>query len=102
MSVDDLQVAIKAVIRASEIILETFGNPTGIEYKSRVDVVTATDKKCEEEIVHILRSETPDYGIVGEEGTNIPGEKVWIVDPLDGTTNFSHSYPFLWSFYRIM
>ncbi len=94
MSVDDLQVAIKAVIRASEIILETFGNPTGIEYKSRVDVVTATDKKCEEEIVHILRSETPDYGIVGEEGTNIPGEKVWIVDPLDGTTNFSHSYPF--------
>lgn len=94
MPVDDLQVAIKAVIRASEIILETFGNPTGIEYKSRVDVVTATDKKCEEEIVHILRSETPDYGIVGEEGTNIPGEKVWIVDPLDGTTNFSHSYPF--------
>jgi myo-inositol-1(or 4)-monophosphatase len=94
LPVDDLQVAIKAVIRASEIILETFGNPTGIEYKSRVDVVTATDKKCEEEIVHILRSETPDYGIVGEEGTNIPGEKVWIVDPLDGTTNFSHSYPF--------
>ena len=94
MPVDDLQVAIKSVIRASEIILETFGNPTGIEYKSRVDVVTATDKKCEEEIVHILRSETPDYGIVGEEGTNIPGEKVWIVDPLDGTTNFSHSYPF--------
>jgi myo-inositol-1(or 4)-monophosphatase len=94
LPVDDLQVAIKAVIRASEIILETFGNSTGIEYKSRVDVVTATDKKCEEEIVHILRSETPDYGIIGEEGTNIPGEKVWIVDPLDGTTNFSHSYPF--------
>jgi|TARA_B110000914_G_scaffold206992_1_gene203306 myo-inositol-1(or 4)-monophosphatase len=94
LSVDDLQVAIKAVIRASEIILEAFGNPTGIEYKSRVDVVTATDKLCEEEIVRILRSETPDYGIIGEEGTNIPGEKVWIVDPLDGTTNFSHSYPF--------
>jgi len=94
LPVDDLQVAIKAVIRSSEIILETFGNPTGIEYKSRVDIVTATDKKCEEAIVHILRSETPDYGIIGEEGTNIPGEKVWIVDPLDGTTNFSHSYPF--------
>ena len=94
MPVDDLEVAIKAAIRASEIILETFGKPTGIEYKSRVDIVTATDKKCEEEIVHILRSETPDYGIIGEEGTNIPGEKVWIVDPLDGTTNFSHSYPF--------
>ena len=94
MSVDALQVAIKAVIRASEIILETFGNPEGIEYKSRVDVVTDTDKRCEEEIVKILRSETPDFGIIAEEGTNFPGEKVWIVDPLDGTTNFSHSYPF--------
>ena len=94
MPVDELQVAIKAVIRASEVILETFGNPTGIEYKSRVDVVTETDKKCEEEIVNILRSETPEYGIIGEEGANFPGEKVWIVDPLDGTTNFLHSYPF--------
>lgn len=94
MPVDDLQVAIKAAIKASEIILETFGNPQGIEYKSRVDVVTDTDKKCEEEIVRILRSETPDYGIIAEEGTNFPGEKVWIVDPLDGTTNFTHSYPF--------
>ena len=94
MPVDDLRVAIKAAIAASEIILETFGNPQGIEYKSRVDVVTATDKKCEEEIVRILRSETPDYGIIAEEGTIFPGEKVWIGDPLDGTTNFSHSYPF--------
>ena len=94
MPVDALQVAIKAAIRASEIILETFGNPEGIEYKSRVDVVTDTDKRCEEEIVRILRSETPDFGIIAEEGTNFPGEKVWIVDPLDGTTNFSHSYPF--------
>ena len=94
MPVDALQVAIKAAIRASEIILETFGNPEGIEYKSGVDVVTDTDKRCEEEIVSILRSETPDFGIIAEEGTNFPGEKVWIVDPLDGTTNFSHSYPF--------
>jgi len=94
LQVNDLEVAIKAAIRASEIILETFGNPQDIEYKSRVDVVTATDKRCEEEIVRILRSETPTYGIIAEEGSQFPGEKVWIVDPLDGTTNFSHSYPF--------
>ena len=94
MPVDALQVAIRAAIRASEIILETFGNPEGIEYKSKVDVVTVTDKRCEEEIVRILRSETPNFGIIAEEGTNFPGEKIWIVDPLDGTTNFSHSYPF--------
>ncbi|MCH2428896.1 MAG: hypothetical protein MK168_06180, partial [Candidatus Thalassarchaeum sp.] len=81
MSVDALQVAIKAAIRASEIILETFGNPEGIEYKSRVDVDTDTDKRCEEQIVKKLRSETPDFGIIAEEGTNFPGEKVWIVDP---------------------
>ncbi len=94
MPVDALQVAIRAAVRASEIILETFGNPEGIEYKSKVDVVTATDRRCEEEIVKILRSETPDFGIIAEEGTNFPGEKIWIVDPLDGTTNFSHSFPF--------
>ena len=41
-------------------------------------VVTDTDKRCEEEIVKILRSATPDFGIIAEEGTNFPGEKIWM------------------------
>ena len=93
MQVDELDVAIKAVIRASEIIAESYGNFKQLDFKSDIDVVTEVDFKCEEAITKILRKETPDYGIIAEEGTSFPGEKVWIVDPLDGTINFSHSFP---------
>jgi len=93
LPVDDLQVAIKAAIRASEIIAESYGNFKQLDFKSDIDVVTEVDFKCEEAISKILRKETPDYGIIAEEGTNFPGKKVWIVDPLDGTINFSHSFP---------
>ena len=93
MQVNDLEVAIRAAIRASEIIAESYGNFKQLDFKSDIDVVTEVDFKCEEAISNILREETPDYGIIAEEGTSFPGEKVWIVDPLDGTINFSHSFP---------
>ena len=93
MQVNDLDVAIKAVIRASEIIAESYGNFKELDFKSDIDVVTEVDFKCEEAITKILQEETPEYGIIAEEGTSFPGEKVWIVDPLDGTINFSHSFP---------
>ena len=93
MQINDLGVAIKAVIRASEIIAESYGNFKQLDFKSDIDVVTEVDFRCEEAITKILRDETPEYGIIAEEGTSFPGEKVWIVDPLDGTINFSHSFP---------
>ena len=93
MQVNDLDVAIKAAISASEIIAESYGNFKQLDFKSDIDVVTEVDFKCEAVISNILRKETPDYGIIAEEGTSFPGEKVWIVDPLDGTINFSHSFP---------
>ena len=93
MQVNDLDVAIKAAIRASEIIAESYGNFKELDFKSDIDVVTEVDFKCEEAITKILQEETPEYGIIAEEGTSFPGEKVWIVDPLDGTINFSHSFP---------
>ena len=93
MQINDLDVAINAAISASEIIAESYGNFKQLDFKSDIDVVTEVDFKCEESISNILREETPDYGIIAEEGTSFPGEKVWIVDPLDGTINFSHSFP---------
>lgn len=93
MSVNELEVAIKAAIRASEIIAESYGNFKELDFKSDIDVVTEVDFKCEEAITKILQKETPEYGIIAEEGTSFPGEKVWVVDPLDGTINFSHSFP---------
>ena len=93
MQINDLDVAINAAISASEIIAESYGNFKQLDFKSDIDVVTEVDFKCEEAISNILREETPDYGIIAEEGTSFPGEKVWIVDPLDGTKEFIEGVP---------
>lgn len=62
---------------------------------SSSDLVTEIDQKSEQQIVSVLRAARPDDSIVGEEGTNIAGSSgvCWIIDPLDGTTNFVHGYP---------
>jgi len=64
---------------------------------SQVDMVTDVDKKCEELIASRLKREYPDFGILGEEGTNRSGRSDspyrWIIDPLDGTTNYVHNFP---------
>jgi len=59
------------------------------------DLVTEIDRAAERELVEAIRSARPDDEIIGEEGTNTSGtsEVRWILDPLDGTTNFVHHYP---------
>mmetsp|Transcript_14060 Transcript_14060/g.42030 ORF Transcript_14060/g.42030 Transcript_14060/m.42030 type:complete len:325 (-) Transcript_14060:1293-2267(-) len=74
-----------------------------IESKGGVDLVTATDKASEKVIFAALHEATPHYQFVGEEGTfaadgptqlkEIGPEPTWVVDPLDGTTNFVHGVP---------
>ena len=76
MPVNELEVAIQAAIKASEIILENYGSYKQLDYKSDIDVVTEVDHKCEEEITKILKELTPDYGIMAEEGTSFPDDKV--------------------------
>ncbi len=62
---------------------------------SSIDLVTEIDRESEREIVAAIHSARPDDAILGEEGTNIVGSSgiCWIIDPLDGTTNFIHQYP---------
>ncbi len=61
---------------------------------TEIDIVTEVDRKCEEIIVNTLRELTPNWSILGEEGTNIKGnEYKWIIDPLDGTVNYSSGLP---------
>jgi myo-inositol-1(or 4)-monophosphatase len=62
---------------------------------SSSDLVTEIDRESERQIVDAIHSARPDDTIVGEEGTNITGSSgiCWIIDPLDGTTNFIHQYP---------
>ena len=65
------------------------------EYKGEVDLVTVADRESEKLLVERLRTQWPDYGIVGEEGTRAGMEREyrWYIDPLDGTTNFAHGFP---------
>ena len=92
-----LEVAIEAAHAAGKIQLEGLGRKLEVKTKkSDIDLVTEVDKNCELEIARIITQNFPDHQLLAEEGTeagNNP-EYLWIVDPLDGTTNFTHHYPF--------
>jgi len=88
----------KAVLEGGEILLANLDklSQSDIDIKGKNDFVTRIDKESEELIVRILKGRTPDFDILTEEST--PEEKKseyrWIIDPLDGTTNYIHSFPF--------
>ena len=92
-----LKTAIDAAKIAGKIIKEAIYKEKQIEKKGVVNLLTQTDKKCEEEITAKLKKDFPNYKILAEEGTfsDKSGGYRWIVDPLDGTTNFIHSLPFV-------
>lgn len=66
-----------------------------IEYKAEIDLVTDADFKSQEYIVNTISTRFPGHGILAEEGIDAQAgcECVWVIDPLDGTTNFAHGYP---------
>lgn len=83
--------------RAGALLMEYFVRGVKTEYKGAgtVDIVTDADRASEKLIIESLRAAFPDHGIIGEEGSRsqIAGEYIWYVDPLDGTTNFAHGFP---------
>ena len=91
-----LSVAWEAAEEAGALIRETWQQSKQIQYKSAIDLVTSADREAEERIVRVLQRRFPDHSILAEEETNIAGSQNiyrWIIDPLDGTTNFAHAYP---------
>lgn len=90
-----LEAAVETAIEAGGILVSEFERPVKISYKGEVDLVTQADRRSEEAIVGRLRSYFPKHAIVSEEGGGQEGDARhrWIVDPLDGTTNFAHGYP---------
>jgi myo-inositol-1(or 4)-monophosphatase len=91
-----LSVAWEAANAAGEIIRENWQRPQTIDYKGAIDIVTSVDRETERKIVGLIREHFPNHSILAEEETDIEGndnEYRWIIDPLDGTTNFAHSYP---------
>jgi len=85
----------RAVAEAGEIIRRRWNDQGAIERKSTaIDLVTEVDRDCESAILGILRPAFPDHAFLAEESGAIgEHEFVWLVDPLDGTTNFAHGYP---------
>jgi myo-inositol-1(or 4)-monophosphatase len=88
--------ALAAAKAAGEIQTELFGNLKDIRKKGEIDLVTEADIQSEKAIIKILREKFPGDGFLTEESGAINSdlERVWIIDPLDGTTNYAHSFPF--------
>ena len=93
---DPLSCAIETAQAAGALLLERVGKPLELREKSsRGDLVTASDRASEALIVARLLAAFPRAAILGEESGKHAGEsdERWIVDPLDGTTNYAHGYP---------
>jgi myo-inositol-1(or 4)-monophosphatase len=93
---DFLAAVDEAAMASGSLIREGWRQGKQIQFKSPVDLVTSIDRRSEECIVNILQKRFPNHSILAEEETTIAGFQSnhrWIVDPLDGTTNFAHSYP---------
>ena len=91
-----ISVAWEAAQSAGDSIRANWHQPKSIEYKAAIDLVTSVDREAEQRIVKILRKHFPRHSIVAEEETTFIGSDKnyrWIIDPLDGTTNFAHTYP---------
>jgi myo-inositol-1(or 4)-monophosphatase len=90
-----LAVATEAVLRAGAIQRERYATGVQVDLKGEIDLVTEVDRACEDAILEIIRARYPEHDVVTEERdiARSGSRYVWIVDPLDGTTNFAHSYP---------
>jgi len=90
-----LQVAVAAAKEAGRIQMEHAGHSHSVEYKGAINPVTMVDKLCDQTITQLISNAFPDHDILTEES---PFQKKgspwrWIIDPLDGTTNYLHGYP---------
>ncbi len=91
-----LTIAVRAARRAGEVVIRSLPRAGDLEVteKGRNDFVTEVDRAAEAEIVAVVRKAYPQHGFLAEEGGRFGGDEViWIVDPLDGTTNFIHGFP---------
>jgi len=91
-----MNIAVKAARSASKIILRVVDrlDTVKVTEKGTNDFVTETDQSVEQEIIQIIHESYPDHAILGEEsGKSGKSDYTWIIDPIDGTTNFFHGHP---------
>ncbi len=94
----NLNVMMKTARRAGRALLKDFAEVEQLQVSTKGpgDFVTRADRQAEQTIREALMEARPSYGFLGEEGGPVEGEdptRRWIVDPLDGTTNYLHGMP---------
>lgn len=89
------EIARTAAEAGGQVLRETWAGPRQVQHKGAVDLVTDADLAAEHSVLAVIRSRCPEDTVVTEERGATPGrsERRWIVDPLDGTTNFAHGNP---------
>ncbi|TPQ29090.1 inositol monophosphatase family protein [Methylomonas koyamae] len=91
-----LNIAVRAARNAGDLIQRSSLNieKLTVDQKSRNDYASEVDRAAEQEIIKVIRTAFPDHGILAEESGEAKGnDYTWIIDPLDGTTNFLHGFP---------
>jgi myo-inositol-1(or 4)-monophosphatase len=95
MTPRDLEpICVAAAQAGAQVLRDLFEKPREIALKGRIDLVTDADRAAEERILELLRERAPGAAVLAEEsGASGGGELRFIVDPLDGTTNYAHGIP---------
>jgi myo-inositol-1(or 4)-monophosphatase len=100
VSVELLDTAVAAARAGGAVLIEGRARPPEVELKSeRASIVTWADRAAEDAILGVITSRFPDHGVLSEEGggggtPSDDGRPTWIIDPLDGTSNYAHGIPF--------
>lgn len=91
-----LKFAVNCAKESGKIQREYYEKRFNIHFKGDINLVTDVDYMCQEKIIELIEKDFPDDEIISEEKTNCYDnhKNRWIVDPLDGTTNYAHGYPF--------
>lgn len=92
---DILQMVEGIARQAGAVVMDGYGNVRQIQQKGAIDLVTEYDKRSEEVILSFIEQEFPEHAILAEESGHHKtiSEYQWVIDPLDGTTNFAHGIP---------
>lgn len=92
-----LETAARAALAGGALLRGLYGKPHRVTHKGAIDLVTEADVAAEEKILAILGEFGGDVALLAEEScpcyADRPAGPVWIIDPLDGTTNFAHGFP---------
>lgn len=92
----ELQLAKQAASAAAKLIQQYSSKDFRIKKKGEIDLVTEVDEKAQSLIIETIKKSFPNDSILAEEGeysSTARAERLWIIDPIDGTTNFAHGYP---------